>query len=214
MSIEKLLASYEKKKLEIKERIEDFKKVWERQDNKEIFKELCYCILTANASARMGLRSMSALDDIIFTAGEKEISERLKGRHRFYNTRAIYIYQTRNNLMEKYNLDLISLIKSFGDDKLELRKFFAETKLIKGIGYKEASHFLRNIGIMGYAILDKHILNTMCQFNILCEKPKVLKCQKYVEIEIKLKNFSKTIGIDFDELDLLLWSEKTGEILK
>lgn len=214
MKIDTLLKAYSERKLEIKRRIEDFKEIWERQDNSEIFKELCYCILTANASAKMGIKAISALDDIIFVASAQEISERLKGIHRFYNTRAKYIYETRKNLKKNYNLDLVSLIKSFRNDKISLRKFFAETSLIKGIGYKEASHFLRNIGIMGYAILDKHILNTMCEFGILCERPKTLNYKRYLEIEQKLKDFSKKINIDFDELDLLLWSHKTGEILK
>lgn len=37
---------------------------------------------------------------------------------------------------------------------------------------------------------------------------------KYLEIDNILKIISKDIGINIDELDLLLWSEKTGEILK
>jgi thermostable 8-oxoguanine DNA glycosylase len=32
--------------------------------------------------------------------------------------------------------------------------------------------------------------------------------------EEKLKNLAALTGIDFDELDLVLWSMKTGEILK
>jgi len=37
---------------------------------------------------------------------------------------------------------------------------------------------------------------------------------KCLEIENILKNFSKDIIINIDGLDLLLWSDKTGEILK
>ena len=33
-------------------------------------------------------------------------------------------------------------------------------------------------------------------------------------IEEKVKRFARSVGIDFDELDLLLWYTKTGEILK
>jgi len=36
----------------------------------------------------------------------------------------------------------------------------------------------------------------------------------YLAIEKKLEQFSKEIGIDMDHLDLLLWSRKTGQILK
>jgi len=34
------------------------------------------------------------------------------------------------------------------------------------------------------------------------------------EIEQEFGRFAKDIGVDFDELDLVLWSMKTGEILK
>jgi thermostable 8-oxoguanine DNA glycosylase len=36
----------------------------------------------------------------------------------------------------------------------------------------------------------------------------------YLAIETKLEQFAREIGIDMDHLDLLLWSRKTGEILK
>jgi N-glycosylase/DNA lyase len=38
--------------------------------------------------------------------------------------------------------------------------------------------------------------------------------KKYVALEEKMKLFAQEIGLDFDELDLLLWYTKTGEILK
>jgi N-glycosylase/DNA lyase len=37
---------------------------------------------------------------------------------------------------------------------------------------------------------------------------------KYLTIEEKLKKLARITQIDFDELDLVLWSLKTGEILK
>jgi thermostable 8-oxoguanine DNA glycosylase len=38
--------------------------------------------------------------------------------------------------------------------------------------------------------------------------------RKYLELEQELIRFAKDIRVDFDELDLVLWSMKTGEILK
>ena len=37
---------------------------------------------------------------------------------------------------------------------------------------------------------------------------------RYISTEERLRGFSEDINIPMDELDLLLWSEKTGEILK
>ncbi len=90
----------------------------------------------------------------------------------------------------------------------------AANRNVRGIGYKEASHFLRNVGYRGYAILDKHVLTRLAEFEVI-ESPKPPSTKNgYLVIEQKVKTFSASIGIDFDELDLLLWYTKTGEILK
>ena len=85
---------------------------------------------------------------------------------------------------------------------------------VKGFGYKEASHFLRNIGFKGYAILDKHILNSLIEFGVVDEIKMPLNRDRYLGIEGKMKVFSNEIGIPMDELDLLLWSRRNGRILK
>jgi N-glycosylase/DNA lyase len=87
-------------------------------------------------------------------------------------------------------------------------------KDIKGLAYKEASHFLRNIGFKGYAILDKHIINSMHEFGVLKTNDKPKNAKQYLEIEQKFIDFSREVGINMDELDLLLWSGKNGRILK
>lgn len=208
-----LLNAYKTKKSLIKRRLREFDKVRRGKDNRAIFEEICFCILTANASARMGINAIAKIRERLFTADTEELSRLLKGAHRFYNTRAKYILETRSFLLAACNLNMVRLIESF-NDSMELRGFFAKNKNIKGLGFKEASHFLRNIGFKGYAILDKHILKTMSEFGIIDELPKNMNEKKYLELELKLKAFADKIGIDFDELDLLLWSEKTGEILK
>ena len=38
--------------------------------------------------------------------------------------------------------------------------------------------------------------------------------EEYLRMEQEMKRFAKQIRIGLDELDLLLWSNKTGEILK
>ena len=87
-------------------------------------------------------------------------------------------------------------------------------KGIKGLGYKEASHYLRNIGFSGYAILDKHVLRCLFELKIIDEPKPPNTRSRYLTVEEKLKQFAAGAGIDFDELDLVLWSIKTGEILK
>lgn len=209
----KLGISYVAKRDVIRARLEEFGDVYRYGDDKRIFEELAFCICTAGASARMGLKSIEAVRDILPEGSLKKIRKRLEGIHRFPNYRPAYIIHTREYLKREYGFRLRDLIESFGDP-LERRDFFARNKDIKGIGYKESSHFLRNIGFQGYAILDKHILNTLYEIGII-ESPKPPGTRdRYIAIENRLKQFADDIGIPMDELDLLLWSEKTGEILK
>lgn len=210
--IEELRRSYEAKKPLINERMSEFAEVYSQGDE-AIFLELCFCIFTAGASAKMGLACIEAIKDIVLTANADELEACLVGKHRYPRARAGYIIHTRDYLQQEWDLQMKKLMESF-QNRLELRAFFATSKGIKGIGYKEASHFLRNIGLKGYAILDKHILRSLHEFGVIDSPEPPTSGKKYLEIEAKLVEFAGEIGIDFDDLDLLLWSNKTGEILK
>jgi N-glycosylase/DNA lyase len=100
------------------------------------------------------------------------------------------------------------------DCSLERRDWLVKEKGIKGLGYKEASHYLRNIGFRGYAILDKHVLNCLAELKIIDDPKPPNTRSKYLRTEEKLKQLTLMTGVDFDELDLVLWSMKTGVILK
>lgn len=104
-------------------------------------------------------------------------------------------------------------LRSFSDP-FERRDWLAREKQVKGLGYKEASHFLRNIGVKGHAILDKHVMRCLCEVGVV-DAPKPPSTRgKYLAVEQELIRFAREIKVDFDELDLVLWSMKTGEILK
>lgn len=210
--IKRLEKDYNLKKKEIKNRLREFQKTWEKGDE-AIFRELCFCILTANASAQMGINCIDNIGDLLLKGSIRDLKKIRCGGHRFPNKRSEFIIHTREFIKKALGFRLKDKIK-FLKDFHERRDFFAKNPGIKGLGYKEASHFLRNIGFKGYAILDKHILRSLHEFGVIkgIEKPNTKK--KYIEIEDKMKAFSEKIGIDMDELDLLLWSRKTGKILK
>jgi len=209
----KLRRAYSEKRDLIGERLSEFRLVLESGDDGRIFEELAFCICTAGASAKMGMRSVEALRDVLLEGDLESLRKRMTGVHRFPNWRPAYIVHTRDYLRREHGLGMRRLVMSF-TDPLERRDFFARNKDIKGIGYKEASHFLRNIGFPGYAILDKHILNTLFEMGVI-ESPKPPGTRdRYIAAEERLRKFSEDLDIPMDELDLLLWSEKTGEILK
>ena len=77
MDITNLKKEYDFKKEKIKQRLKDFEEVFNK-DNKEIFEELCFCILTPNASARMGINAMISLKPILYTGNLQDIQNALK----------------------------------------------------------------------------------------------------------------------------------------
>jgi N-glycosylase/DNA lyase len=85
---------------------------------------------------------------------------------------------------------------------------------VLGFGYKEASHFLRNIGYTGLAILDRHVLRGMVRLGVLAEIPKIGSRRAYLGVEKIFIDASRVIGIEPEALDLLLWYEATGEVFK
>jgi N-glycosylase/DNA lyase len=161
----------------------------------------------------MGLRSVEATRSFLQNGSYEELSGALSGVHRYPFARAGYIVASRDFLREHCGLRLRDKLESFDDD-LERRDWLVREKRIKGLGYKEASHFLRNIGLKGYAILDKHILRSLAELKIIDDPKPPGTRAKYLSIERQLKEFARRLEIDFDEMDLVLWSLKTGEILK
>ena len=163
----------------------------------------------------MGLNSVAAVSSLLLEGQPEEMTRVLKtaGAHRFPAARPRYIVTTRNYLRANFNMALRKRLRSFSDPH-ERRDWLAQEKEIKGLGYKEASHFLRNIGIKGHAILDKHVMRCLAEVGVVDKAKPPANRRTYLEVEQRYLGFAKDIGINPDELDLVLWSMKTGEILK
>src|SRR5215813_1426019 len=214
LMIEELQSTYLEKREAIRARLAEFEAIMLEGNDERLFEELVYCIFTAGASARMGLNSIERVRPHLLKAGRRRLNHLLIGAHRYPNARSEYVIQTRNFLKRDCGLRLGERLDSFGDDVEARRDFFAKTPGVKGVGYKEASHYLRNIGYRGYAILDKHILRTLHECGVIPSPDPPTTKKKYLALEESMRKFAAEITINFDELDLLLWSNKTGEILK
>lgn len=166
-------------------------------NNKNYFSELCFCTLTAGASAASGIKCQNALHKKFGTLSEKELQKELKRLgYRFHN-RASYISENQKKMK------MLNEIQKM--DSILAREFLI--KHFKGIGMKEASHFLRNIGRKDVAIIDRHILRSLGFDGPLSK-------QRYIEIEDKLKEIARKNHTNLAELDLLLWFNQTGKLLK
>lgn len=192
---------------EVERRFEEFKDIGKNGDEWDLFSELSFCVLTANWRAKGGIKAQKFITKEGFAQyNEEQLILKLREvGHRFPNTRSKYIVENRwiigslKNLLQK--------------DISQSRRFFVEN--IKGIGWKEASHFLRNVGIEDVAILDKHILKIMKNYNLVKEVPKPSWTEKkYTDLENQLRVLSKMVEEPLGKLDLYLWYMETGQIDK
>ncbi len=202
---DELKLHYEQKKIAIKKRLTEFAGVTKEQ----YFYELCYCLCTPQSSAINADKVVKKLSELDFKNNSFNPVEILANRKhyiRFHNQKA-------QRLLEmKSNFEIIQDILNQDDTAFNKREQLVST--IKGFGYKESSHFLRNIGYKNLAIIDRHLLKNLLKCKVISEIPKNINKKMYLEIEDKFLKFAEQIGIPLDELDLLFWSYETGIILK
>jgi len=215
VTVERVVATHRSRRKEIQKRLGEFQEVWRHGSDARLWEELAFCIFTAGASARMGLNAIEAVRSLLLNGEPEEMTQVLReaGAHRFPVARPRYIVTTRNYFRVNFGMALRERLRSFSDP-FERRDWLAQERQIKGLGYKEASHFLRNIGVRGHAILDKHVVRCLVELKVIDTAKPPANRAKYLKIEQEFRSFARKIRIDFDELDLVLWSMKTGEILK
>ena len=215
VTVERLRLAHAARRAEIRKRLREFREVWRAGSDARLWEELVYCIFTAGASAKMGLRSVEALRPLLKSGRRPAMTQALidAGAHRFPNARPAYVVSTRSYLQKSISMRLRDRLDSFRNP-FERRDWLAQEPQIKGLGYKEASHFLRNVGFKGYGILDKHIVRSLAELGVIDSPKPPTGRNRYLTIEARMREFAAAVQIDFDELDLVLWSMKTGEILK
>lgn len=199
--MKKLVLSTLQTNPQIETRLQEFKFL-RQQSTEQWFSELCFCILTANSKAATALNIQNELGAHGFiNMPQQELAQTIrKNKHRFHNTKAKYIVQARKFV------DIKSRIVKFSGK--EARQFIV--KNIVGLGYKEASHFLRNVGYDDVAIIDRHILRYLFQKNLISKIPQSLSPKIYLEFEQILQGFE----IELSRLDLIIWEQMTGRVLK
>lgn len=196
---------YAERRDAIRGRLDEFMRIKPMQ----YFYELAYCMLTPQSSAVNAGKAVERLQEKNFSGEQLDPEPILFQKDfyiRFHRTKARLLLEMKKNFPE-----ILSAVSN-GETGSVLREWLV--KHVKGIGYKEASHFLRNIGYRDLAILDRHILKNLKKFGAIRSIPKSLTPRRYLRIERQFHRFAATLGIPLDELDLLFWSLETGEILK
>ena len=209
--IKELKTLYSDLKGDIDSRLEEFRSKG-RASARDIFAELCFCILTPQSRAISADKAIKILVDNgkLFTGSAFDIRRYLTGV-RFYNNKASYIVETRSRFTESGRLNVKNFLKE--NDVLKLRQQLMHK--VKGYGLKEASHFLRNTGRgCSIAILDRHILKELAAYGIIDGVPASLTPSRYYDIEGRMAVFAAECRIPLDALDFVLWYRETGYLFK
>jgi len=194
-------------------RLNEFSQRWKNGTEEDIFAELVFCLFTPQSKAKSCWASVNTLIDkkLLFKGAKAEIAKELN-RVRFHNNKAGYAVLAREQFSKNGKISIKPLIESF-NDVFEAREWLVNN--VKGLGFKEASHFLRNVGFgERITILDRHILKNLKKSGVIKEVPVTITKKIYLEIEKKMAAFSKKIEIPLNHLDLLFWCNETGEIFK
>lgn len=197
----------------ISARLADFRAVG-RSSDREIFEELCFALLAIQSSARSSDAAVRFLarDGLLWNGSSEVLARALRHRTRFHNHKAAYIVRAREQFLSADRSSLRAELERFSDPKQARAWLVAE---VDGLGLKEASHFLRNIGRgEDLAILDRHILRNLLRHRVIGRLPKSLTPRRYLAIERRMEAFSEAVGVSLGVLDLVWWSRATGEIFK
>jgi len=198
---------------DIKKRLSEFHYIWKNKDENKIYREFVFCLLTPQSKAEICWKTVNILFDtnLIRTGSYEDIANTIRNV-RFRFNKAKYIIFARKNFLYNENFSLLQKLQSLKNTE-DMREWLV--KNVKGYGYKEASHFLRNIGLgEKLAILDRHILKNMVHLNVIENIPKTLSKKKYLLLEKKFIEFCNKINIPPAEMDLLLWYKETGKVFK
>lgn len=189
----------------INTRLDEFRQV----KGDDIFYEFCFCIMTPQTSAKNAWAVQNKLKAKDFFHNDFSPLALLHSKEhyiRFHNQKT-----ERLNIAKQFFPSLLKILNSKLTDeekRMEIKNNFS------GIGMKEASHFLRNIGTSNLAIIDRHIMNNLCKCKVIDFTHTPKNDKEYLMIENKFRNFAKKIGYEMDFLDLLFFAHSTGEVLK
>ena len=193
----------------IDSRLKEFSSFSHKSEN-EWFSELCFCLLTANAKAKTALAVQRDIGfNGFYNLSEQElVSKLLEHKHRFHNIKSSRIVLARQHVDLKNTIT--EIVKT--QNQQSARDWLVQN--VKGLGLKEASHFLRNTGHENLSIIDRHIVAILKQHSLLDSKFEVKNSSSYMQAEYICGSLAKQINMSLSRLDLSLWYLKTGGVLK
>lgn len=181
-----------------------------RKTKRTIFYDLCFCLCAPQTTFKNNIKVIKDLK-VYGAGGEgfyKTKNWALTETHiqmlctpvRFYNNKARYLMEAKENFEEIYNV-----VKRTGESGYSKREWLV--KNVKGLGMKAASHFLRNLGHTELAIIDTHILKFLAHDEYELEEVRKMATTRkgYESLEFDFKVEASDYRMTTAELDALVW---------
>lgn len=201
------------------------------KDNREdVFYMLLFCLSVPQSKAVKVDKAISQLRDRDYYRchlNQQKLFTIISGLVRFPRQKTLRIIEAKNMFLDT---DFFHHLKEQYDQYVDVKNMFhtqhptvvaylQETREwlvenVNGMGFKGASHFMRNTGMGGLAILDVHILRALHERKVIPSAKPTLSPSVYRLIENKMIWYAGKVGISTDELDLLFWSLGTGHVFK
>jgi N-glycosylase/DNA lyase len=211
--LDELRAVYGGIRSRIEKRLSEFEEVWKKGSEEELFFELVFCLLTPGARARNADRCLRRLkEEELLLDGDIQALSGCLDLVRFKNNKARNIVEARRKFAGPDGISIKEAL-SVAENGFGRREYLVSE--VRGMGYKEASHFLRNIGLGdGLAILDRHVLKYLESAALIVSIPQSLSGKRYIETERVLNRLAFQAGMPVTHLDFVLWFMATGDIFK
>jgi len=206
-------------------------KIWHEMSETQLWEELCLCILSSNVPYELALSAFwhlrniqllnpewmigceAAVQQIAYELSKRIYLPRKKDgsyrKYRFPNMRAWNIVSAAKVLYQQgYHLQWI--LKNSNHEQ-EVRDFLA--KNVPGIGLKQASHFLRNIGYSSsLAIIDSHVIGFLIEVGAINrEKIKVVTPEIYTKLETIVQDLCERLCLNLSVFDMAIWRYMRGK---
>lgn len=176
-------------RVQIRKILNKFKK--NKDNDSVIFYNLCFAICAPQTTFKSNRKVIDILIERDFfneKIPKKELEEIVRPVR--FIRKAEYLLLMKEKFVEILNIIRGSL-NAF-DKRMTIEK------MVKGMGMKTTSHFLRNIGIEDLAIIDTHVLKFL--------KKSLPKSKKeYLELEKEFAKEAIKRGLSIAELDAYIW---------
>ncbi|MEA5099184.1 MAG: hypothetical protein VB011_01535 [Bacteroidales bacterium] len=197
----------------------DNKDTWRNKLECDLLSELVLCILSSNIKYEVALLYTIKLKDEEYIKkainNELEVKQLYKCllepisinenliRYRFPKSKSEQLFKTIKNIYG--NKRTIKEILINAETSSEARNSLIS--ICVGMGYKQSSMFLRNIGFcFDLAIIDTHIIDYLKLVDVLPSEIGDISKSTYLKIESLYSKYAKSKQFDINKLDVAIWN--------